>query len=219
MSLESAQESAGTEETAPVGTNGPGRSRLVRAAPLMGLVLSAVVVLVGWQAGIFDSLTALREFIQQLGWFAPAVFMLLQVALVVFPVIPIGGVTVLAAPLLFGPVEGTIYNYVSICAGSLAAFALARRYGMALIQRFVPQRLVEKYLRFTRSPHFTRGFAVAILLPLAPDDILCYFAGTTAMRRRTFVAIILLAKPWAILAYSLGGSALVVHLLSMIGAA
>jgi len=197
----------------------PTRGRLSRIAPLVGLVLCALVVVAGWQAGIFDSLTALQEFTAQLGWFAPAVFMLLQYALVVFPVLPVGGVTVLAAPLLFGPVEGTIYNYVSICAGSFTAFALARRYGMSLIQRFVPPRLVEKYLRGTRSRHFTRAFALAILLPLAPDDALCYLAGTTAMRVRTFVLIILLCKPWAILAYSLGGSALVVHLLSLIGAA
>lgn len=217
MTVHSASKSTTLGTQAPA-TGGPGRSRLVRVAPLAGLVLSAVVVLVGWQAGIFDSLSALREFTEQLGWFAPAAFMLLQVALVIFPVIPIGGATVLAAPLLFGPVEGTIYNYLSICVGSFADFALARRYGLALIRRFVPPRLVEKYLQSTRSPHFTRGFALAILLPLAPDDILCYFAGTTAMRTRTFAAIILLAKPWTILAYSLGGSALVVHLLSMIGA-
>jgi len=197
----------------------PSRGRLIRFAPLAGLALCALVVLAGWQAGIFDSLTALRQFTAQLGWFAPAAFMLLQYALVVFPVVPVGGVTVLAAPLLFGPVEGTIYNYVSICAGSFTAFALARRYGMSLIHRFVPPRLVEKYLRGTRSRHFTRAFAVAILLPLAPDDALCYLAGTTAMRVRTYVLIILLCKPWAILAYSLGGSALVVHLLSLIGAA
>src|SRR5699024_12818181 len=99
------------------------------------------------------------------------------------------------------------------------ALALARRYGISLIQRSVPPRLVENFLSGTRSRHFPRAFALAILLPLAPDDALCYLAGTTAMRARTFVLIILLCKPWAILAYSLGGSALVVHLLSLIGAA
>src|SRR5699024_3861731 len=170
-------------------------------------------------AGCLRCVCARRYSAPCLGWFAPAAFMLLQYALVVFPVVPVGGVTVLAAPLLFGPVEGTIYNYVSICAGSVTAFALGRRYGMSLIQRFVPPRLVEKYLRGTRSRHFTRAFALANLLPLAPDDALCYLAGTTAKRVRTFVLIILLCKPWAILAYSLGGSALVVHLLSLIGAA
>lgn len=219
MSTEPLIRATDAASVAPAAGPGPGRSRLVRAAPLVGLGLSAVLVLVGWQMGIFDSLDALRDFTDQLGWFAPAVFMLLQVALVVFPVVPIGGVTVLAAPLLFGPVEGTIYNYLSISAGSFAAFALSRRYGMALIRRFVPPRLVEKYLARTRSPHFTRAFAIAILLPLAPDDILVYFAGTTAMSARTFTAIILLCKPWAIMAYSLGGSALVVQLLNMIGGA
>ena len=41
------------------------------------------------------------------------------------------------------------------------------------------------------------------LLPLAPDDFLCYFSGLTGMSAKRFTWIIVLGKPWCILAYSL----------------
>ena len=63
------------------------------------------------------------------------------------------------------------------------------------------------------SAHFTRAFALAIALPVAPDDLLCYIAGTTRMTWRTYVAIILLCKPWALIAYGLGVSALLLRFL------
>ena len=39
---------------------------------------------------------------------------------------------------------------------------------------------------------------------MAPDDFLCWLAGTTDMTFRRFTAIILLGKPASIALYSLG---------------
>ena len=41
-----------------------------------------------------------------------------------------GPLLILAGVLIFGPVWGFIYNYAGICAGSLAAFFLSRKYGL-----------------------------------------------------------------------------------------
>ena len=49
---------------------------------------------------------------------------------------------------------------------------------------------------------------MAIFLPVAPDDFLCYLAGTTDMTWRRYTAIILLGKPFAISLYSLGLTAI-----------
>ena len=45
-----------------------------------------------------------------------------------------------------------------------------------------------------------------ILLPLCPDDYFCYLSGITGMSARKFTALILLGKPWCILAYSVAFS-------------
>ncbi|MGC4018276.1 MAG: TVP38/TMEM64 family protein, partial [Muricomes sp.] len=42
------------------------------------------------------------------------------------------------------------------------------------------------------------------VFPIAPDDFLCYLAGTTAMTWKQFGCVILLGKPFSIALYSLG---------------
>nr|WP_228019315.1 VTT domain-containing protein [Brachybacterium epidermidis] len=134
---------------------------------------------------------------------------MVSIASVIFPVIP-GGLLVVAGPVLFGPLEGTLYNYLAVCSGSFVNFAIGRQVGLGLIERMFSPRAVEKALGWTRSPHFTRVFATAIALPVAPDDLLCYLTGTTRMRWRTYLLIILTCKPWSLIAYGLGVSALLV---------
>ena len=183
-----------------------------RLSPLLGLALSIGLVVWGLQTGVLQSLENLQAFIGSLRAWGPIAFLIASVASVVFPIVP-AGLLVLAGPVLFGPLEGTLYNYVAVCAGSLLNFLIARHVGLSLIERIFPERTVEKFLGWTRSPRFTRAFAIAIALPVAPDDLLCYIAGTTKMRWRTYVAIILLCKPWALIAYGLGISALVMRFL------
>lgn len=183
-----------------------------RFSPLLGLTLSVGLIWWGLQTGVLQSLENLQAFIDSLGAWGSIVFLVVSVASVVFPIVP-GGLLVLAGPVLFGAVEGTLLNYVAVSAGSMLNFLIARHVGLSLIDRIFRPRTVEKFLGWTRSPHFTRAFATAIALPVAPDDLLCYIAGTTKMRWRTYVWIILLCKPWALIAYGLGVSALVMRFL------
>lgn len=183
-----------------------------RLAPLVGLAVSIALVVVGLQTGVLQSLENLQAFIDSLGAWGPVVFLVVSAASVVFPIVP-GGLLVIAGPVLFGAVEGTVYNYLAVSAGSMLNFLIARHVGLALIERIFPARTVEKFLGWTRHANFTRAFALAIALPIAPDDLLCYIAGTTRMRWRTYVAIILLCKPWAMIAYGLGVSAVVLRFL------
>ena len=205
-----AAEAASSPDRAPARRD---RLRLAaRLSPLLGLAISITLVAWGLSTGVLESSAALQAFINSLGAWGPAVFLLVSTAAVVFPVVP-GGLLVIAGPVLFGPVEGTLLNYIAVCAGSLLNFTIARHVGMDLIERVFSPRAVEKALGWTRSRHFTRGFALAIALPVAPDDLLCYLAGTTRMRWRTYVAIILLCKPWALIAYGLGVSAILLRVL------
>ncbi|WP_193107255.1 TVP38/TMEM64 family protein [Brachybacterium sp. FME24] len=181
-------------------------------SPLLGLAISIGLVWWGLETGVLQSLANLQAFIDSLGAWGPFAFLIVSTASVIFPIVP-GGLLVIAGPVLFGAVDGTIYNYVAVCSGSLLNFLIARHVGLALIERIFRPRTVEKFLGWTRNSHFSRAFAVAIALPVAPDDLLCYIAGTTRMRWRTYVLIILLCKPWALIAYGLGVSAIVLRFL------
>ena len=60
--------------------------------------------------------------------------------------------------------------------------------------------LIEK---INGSKSYPRLLFFAILLPLAPDNFLCYFSGLMNMPAKKFITIIITAKPWCILFYSI----------------
>lgn len=166
------------------------------------LLLAACVYL--WKIGVFSSQEKLRTFIDGFGMTGGLVFVFIQIVQVVVPIIP-GGVSCLAGVLMFGGGMGFVYNYIGICIGSVLAFLIAKAYGKPLLQKMFQPKLLEKYENWTQTQNrFAKLFALAIFLPVAPDDFLCYLAGTTNMRLKTFTAIILLGKPCSIAAYSLG---------------
>lgn len=157
-----------------------------------------------WKTGVFSSQEKLRDFIADFGVAGGLMFVFIQIVQVVIPIIP-GGVSCLAGVILFGAGLGFIYNYVGICIGSVIAFLIARAYGKPLLEKMFEPKLIEKYESWTQTQNrFAKLFALAIFLPVAPDDFLCYLAGTTNMSLKMFTVIILLGKPCSIAAYSLG---------------
>ena len=93
-------------------------------------------------------------------------------------------------------------NYIGISAGSIIAYFLGRRFGAELLQLLFPSEKYKKWVDWVNSKKsYTVVLFLAILLPLAPDDYLCYFSGMTKMSAKRFTWIIVLGKPWCILAY------------------
>lgn len=172
---------------------------------LTGVCLAATVIFIlyGLKTGIFYDAESLKAFIAGFGMTGVLVFVIFQAVQVVFPILP-GGIGCLGGVLIYGAYKGFLYNYIGICIGSIAAFMLARYFGRPLLHKMFSETLREKYMKWVDNRHFDRLFALAIFLPVAPDDFLCYLAGTTRMTLHKFTAIILLGKPMAIAAYSFG---------------
>lgn len=175
---------------------------------LMGLciflLLLAVIFLVkGYLEGRFESVETLQDYIRTFGAAAPLALTIFQMLQVIVPVLP-GFLGCVAGAGMFGSFGGFWCNYIGISAGSIIAFLLARRFGVSLVQQLIS---MEKYDSFTawinRRKSFPLILFLSILLPLAPDDFLCYFSGLTKMSARRFIWIILIGKPWCILFYSL----------------
>lgn len=189
--------------------------KINQAASILGLVLCAVLAYSFWKAGLFDSKEALTSCISRFGWAGPAVFITFQAVQVVIPILP-GGLGCLAGVILFGVWKGFWYNYIGICAGSLAAFAIARACGRPLLESVFPAKMIEKYDRWMGSgSRFAKWFAFLIFIPVAPDDYLCFLAGTTRIGWRLYTAIILLCKPVSIALYSLGLTVVAQNLLGL----
>ncbi len=151
----------------------------------------------------FDSAESLRLYMKQFGVAAPLFLTGFQAFQVVVPVVP-GYLGCAAGALAFGTVTGFWCNYIGISAGSVIAYFLARKYGMDIVLTMFSRKQYEKWSGLVKKSRSYDAFLfVATLLPLFPDDFLCYFSGLMNMDRKKFIWIIILGKPWCILAYSI----------------
>ena len=166
------------------------------------LLLSAVFVGKAWIGGHFKSMDTLHAYLESYGGWGPLVLTMIQALQVVLPVLP-GFLGCIVGTAMFGTAGGFWINYIGISAGSLIAYWLARHFGISLVQKMVPMEKYDSWVRrVNEKKSYTLVLFLAILLPLAPDDFLCYFSGLTSMPARRFTWIILLGKPWCILLYS-----------------
>lgn len=182
---------------------------IINIISLFGILTAAILTFFAYQHGLLTSTDKLETFTHSLGFWGPISFIFIQLIQVIFPVIP-GGITCVAGVIVFGPFWGFIYNYIGIVIGSIINFALARYYGQSFIRTFVSDKVYQKYSSWLdEGKRFEKLFALAIFLPVAPDDFLCMLAGLTKMTYRKFTTIIVLGKPASLLLYTIGLSSLV----------
>lgn len=166
------------------------------------LAVSSFVLINGWLAGNFDSIDSLRKYIESYGIWGAVILLLIQILQVILPVIP-GFMGCIVGAVLFGAAGGFVINYIGISAGSIMAFFLAKHYGASLVDKMVSMEKYDDYIKkINQSRSYPLFLFVATLMPLAPDDFLCYFSGLINMPVKKFIFIIVLGKPWCILFYS-----------------
>ncbi|WP_181429476.1 TVP38/TMEM64 family protein [Enterococcus plantarum] len=177
--------------------------KIINCISIVGIIATIAVTIYFIRLGVFKDVDALRGLVGDSVILGPILFMLIQIIQVVIPIIP-GGISCVAGVLIFGPFAGFIYNYVGIAIGSVIIFLLGRQYGKPFILSLVSDKTYNKYIGWLdNEKRFERLFALAIFLPIAPDDALCLMAGLTKMSLKKFTLIIILAKPVSIFLYSL----------------
>ena len=177
--------------------------KLINFISIIGLGLSIALTIYFINLGVFKDLNALRGLVGDSIILGPIIFVFIQILQVVIPIIP-GGISTAAGVLIFGPYAGFIYNYIGICFGSIIIFLLGRRYGKPFILSMISDKTYNKYIGWLDNQNrFEKLFALAIFLPVAPDDALCLMAGLTNMSVKRYTLIILIAKPLSIFLYSM----------------
>lgn len=175
----------------------------ISSISLMVCLILIVSLFKAYLDGKFNSLETLQQYIAGFGWMAPFILTAIQAAQVVFPVLP-GFLGCIVGTILFGWFGGFWCNYIGISAGSILAFLLARTYGRELIiQMFLGSRYEKLSSWAAKSNSYTALLFLGMVLPLFPDDFFCYLTGVTKMSIQKFATIIVLGKPWCILAYSI----------------
>lgn len=179
------------------------KKNLYNIIAVIVLLILTILGYIGYKEGLFNSIDSFREFILSYGAWAHIIFMLVQITQIVVPIIP-GGLTTVFGVVIFGPFWGFIYNYISICLGSMLVFFISRTFGKSIILNLFGQETFDKYKHKIKDKTYEKFFAWAILLPVAPDDFLCYLTGLSDMSFKKYATIILLCKPPSIFLYSMG---------------
>lgn len=150
-----------------------------------------------------STLDEFQNFMSGYGITGPIVLVLIQAFQVIVPILP-GYLGCAVGAMSYGTLIGFLCNYIGISAGSMIAFLLAEKYGKVFMVEMFSKKTYEKWIRkIAEKKSYNSLFFMANLLPLFPADFLCYFSGMIHMNRKHFIWIILLSKPWCILAYSI----------------
>lgn len=175
----------------------------IKALSIVAVIALCIVFINKIVSGNISSVEDFQTLMQRYGVLGPVVLTAIQALQVVLPVLP-GYLGCAVGAISYGTAVGFICNYIGISAGSIIAFLLAERYGKPLVTEIFSERQYEKWAKKTENSSSYPAFLfAATLLPLFPDDFLCYFSGLVKMDRKRFIGIIILGKPWCILAYSI----------------
>ena len=153
-----------------------------------------------------DSIEELRAIIDSTGIWAPIVFIILQ-AVQVF-LLPLPGVlTVGVGVAMFGELETCLYSYIGILLGSFIAFWIGRVIGYKAAAWLVGKDSLDKWLEKVKGKD-RMILSAMFVLPLFPDDILCFVSGLSTMTWRYFIIMQLIARAISVVttSYSVGGS-------------
>ncbi len=165
---------------------------------IMGIVLAAgAYALV--RTGFFEIMRdeeSLEAYLERSGGWMGVIFTLLQFLQVVILPIP-STVTVVAGTALFGPLKGSLLSLLGIVIGSLVAFLIGRYAGLKVVAWMIGKETLEKWLKKIKGKDKLLLTAM-FLLPVFPDDVLCFVAGISSMSIWYFLAVILISRILAI---------------------
>ena len=163
-----------------------------------------------WNTGFFaaaKSLEGIQDYIARFSPYSHLVFLLVQLASVVIAPIP-SNITAAGGALLFGMWPSFLLTAGAVVLGSAVVFWLARVLGQSFADRFVSQKVSDQYLELIRRKRDV-FLALVFLFPFFPDDLICILAGLTDISFPRFLVIVVLTRPWGLLAASAVGSSVI----------
>ena len=159
----------------------------------------AVFLYILVRTGFFDIIRdeeQFEAFLERSGKWMAVLFVLLQFLQVVILPIP-STVTVVAGAALFGPLIGSLLSLLGIVIGSLVAFLIGRYAGYRVVAWLVGKETLDKWLKKIKGKDKLLLSAMFIL-PVFPDDVLCFVAGISSMSLPLFLVVILVSRVAAI---------------------
>lgn len=159
------------------------------------LLFCLVLIFILQKTGFFEIVNdekTLQKYLETAGAWMPLLYVLLQYLQVVVLPIP-SVVSTVAGVALFGPFKTIIYSLIGIILGSFTAFFIGRKLGHKAVSWMVGEENLHAWQRKLKGKD---NFVLTImfLMPMFPDDILCFIAGLSSMTVRYFSIMILITR-------------------------
>ncbi|MEI5993410.1 TVP38/TMEM64 family protein [Candidatus Enterococcus mansonii] len=176
--------------------------RIIYVLPIIGVICFTGLVIYGYSKGIFHSVQSLQDFIKQFGEFAILIFIFLQMLQVIVPILP-GGISTVVGMLMFGNIQGLLYSYVGLIIGEIIVYWLARHYGKSFARLILTKKRYLKFEKMLDRPQkgIKKLMIVTLLVPFAPDDLVCLVAGLADLPFKEYMKILLIFKFWSVGTY------------------
>lgn len=132
----------------------------------------------------FADREAVVDSMQHAGIWGPAILGILFVLQVFLAFIP-GQALMVASGFLYGFWGGFLISWLSLVAGGEIAFILARRYGRTFAEKWISASILERWDQAAKGQGIA-FFAITLVMPLVPNDAMCYVAGLGRISRTRF---------------------------------
>jgi uncharacterized membrane protein YdjX (TVP38/TMEM64 family) len=170
---------------------------------LVSLILAGCLVLVVWLVvtdapsirfvvRLYRDKHFLKDTVAAWGWLAPVVFIVIQALQVIISPIP-GEITGPVGGALFGVLWGVIYSTIGLTVGTLACFAVGRKWGEPLVRPWLSEQHWTR-LNFILEAEGAILCFILYLIPGFPKDIISYLFGISPMPFWLFAVISTLGR-------------------------
>ena len=143
----------------------------------------------------FGSREAVTASMEHAGLWGPAALFILFVLQVFLAFIP-GQALMVACGYLYGFWGGFLLSWLSLVAGGEAAYVLARRYGRPFAEKWISPDVLARWNKAAAGQGII-FFAISLVMPLVPNDAMCYVAGLGNISRPRFFMANLLGRGMA----------------------
>ena len=140
----------------------------------------------------FSDMDAVIVSIKGYGLWGPAILFVLFILQTFLAFIP-GQALMVSSGYIYGFTGGIMITWISLVVGGQAAFWLARRYGRPFAEKWVSASVLDRWDKSAAGQGI--GFyVISLVLPLFPNDAMCYVAGLGSMSFRRFLTANILGR-------------------------
>jgi uncharacterized membrane protein YdjX (TVP38/TMEM64 family) len=152
----------------------------------------------------FSSRDAIATSMEHAGLWGPIVLFILFVLQVFLAFIP-GQALMVASGYLYGFWGGFLISWLSLVVGGEIAYVLARNYGRPFAEKWISPTVLERWNNAAAGQGVV-FFAISLVMPLVPNDAMCYVAGLGTISRLRFSIANLLGRGLACVITSAAGA-------------